>query len=97
MIPTFFKGSTDVKDMLQDLVDDGLIGIHGGRVEVRKRLSELGALLRREGLQGYNTVSSINHPETEIGVAFYMDLFTFKEARASLLRGYELLSRKPIP
>ncbi|ALN64582.1 hypothetical protein GLA29479_3731 [Lysobacter antibioticus] len=96
MIPTFFKGSTDVKDMLQDLVDDGLIGIQGGRVEVRKRLSELDALLRREGLRGYNTATSINHPDTEIGVAFYMDLFTFNEARASLLRGYELLNRQPV-
>lgn len=84
-----FKCSDSLDDMQQSLKDDGLIGVSGGRVSVRKVLSELISSINRgeESEDRYMSLTC-NHPDTELGYAWDTSSFTPNEAKSCVLKAY---------
>ncbi|UUA72069.1 hypothetical protein [Cellvibrio sp. QJXJ] len=84
-----YKCTDSVSDMVQSLIDDGLIGISGGRVNVRKVLDELISGLNRENNdnEGYMS-TTYNHPGTELGYAWDTARFSLSEAKSIVLKNY---------
>lgn len=84
-----FEGPEDAGVIFNALKDDGLVGICGGRLEVREKLKRVSALIENEALKGYYASSSINHPMTELGYAFNEALYSIEQARSYVTEAYE--------
>lgn len=84
-----FDGFEDAAVILQALKDDGLVGVFGGRLEVREKLRKVQSLIEREGLKGYWADSTINHSETELGYGYNEELFSIEKARRYVVKAYD--------
>lgn len=85
-----FKCTDSIQDMEQSLLDDGLIGVSGGRVSIRNKLDELIAkinLFKEENEERYVHLS-INHPDTELGYAWDPARFSLEKAKSVVLKTY---------
>ena len=85
---TIFQGFDPEQDILNELKTDGLIGISGGRVEVRNKLEKVRDLINGEVLQTYHAHSTINHQDTELGYAYDEERFSLKEAQDLIMKSY---------
>jgi len=85
-----YKCTDSVSDMEQSLIGDGLIGVSGGRVSVRKVLGELTSGINNEDNdeEGYMSLT-YNHPDTELGYAWDVTRFSVSEARSIVLKTYD--------
>lgn len=86
---TIFQGYNPEQDILNALKADGLVGISGGRLEVREKLKKVQDLINSEGCKTYHAQSTINHPETELGYAFDEERFSLQEAQKLVAKSYE--------
>ena len=91
MVVELFKCVDDIQSMEQSLLNDGLIGVSGGRVSVREKLGELMEtvnFLRQEDEEDFLFLT-YNHPETELGYAWDSARYTFEQAKSTVLRAYD--------
>ena len=61
-----FQGYDNAHEILQEVIDSGIVGISGGRVEVRNKLKKVVSLAAEEGRNSVVAHSTINHPDTEL-------------------------------
>jgi hypothetical protein len=84
-----FRGSDDERDILDALEIDGLVGVFGGRLEVRERLSRVQALIQELEREGFWAHSTIDHPDTELGYGYDEDRFSPEEARRLVTAAFD--------
>jgi len=84
-----YNGVAEANEILQSLKDDGLVGISGGRVQVREKLREVANLIEEENIEEYHANSTINHPDTELGYAYDSERFTLNKAQTDVTQAYE--------
>jgi putative alpha-1,2-mannosidase len=89
MSAPLFRGGDDEREILDALEINGLVGVHGGRLEVREKLSRVQALITELELEGYSAHSTINHPDTELGYGYDTDRFSPEEARRLVTAAYD--------
>lgn len=63
-----FSRNESLDVILDAIEDDGLVGLHGGRLEVRGRLQELEYLLLNEDEPVNYVTALIDLPDTELGL-----------------------------
>ncbi|MFD1218490.1 hypothetical protein [Microbulbifer celer] len=91
LIVKILSCADDVKNMEQTLKDDGLIGVSGGRISVRRKLGEVIEeinCLKHEDEEGYVCLT-YNHPETELGYAWDASKYSHEEAKSMVLEAYD--------
>lgn len=86
---TIFEGTTDPELLLEQVLLDGVVGIHGMRVAVREVLLKLRAVAWKRGHRSIAALT-FDHPDTELGYAFDGDRYRLTAARDAVLAAYEL-------
>ena len=85
---TIFKDTDLEHDILNELKNNGLIGISGGRVFVRAKLVKVQNLINAEELEEYWAQFTLNHQETELGVAYDKNRYSMQEAQKHVTKSY---------
>jgi hypothetical protein len=83
-----FQNKDDAQSIFEELKSSGLVGVNGGRLEVRDKLKEVQALIEKEGLKGYFAHSSINHQETELGYGYDESRCSMEDAQKYVTQRY---------
>lgn len=86
---TIFKGSDPEQDILDELKSVGIVGVSGGRLEVRAKLGKVQSLIDDEELDGYRAKSTLNHPGTELGYGYDEDRYSMQEAQEFVTNSYD--------
>ncbi|MFN4264436.1 MAG: hypothetical protein ACK4F8_01670 [Aquabacterium sp.] len=92
MIVEIFNTSDDAQRIMDAVLLDGVAGIHGGRVAVRKRLGEVAELAESAGHRSINAYLTIDHPDTELGYPFDSTRFDRQEASKLVRTAYDAKS-----
>lgn len=90
-MPVFsiFTCNNDLSEIFEDLKNDGLICLQGGRVEVRKKLKELEAFIETEEPKNEFFHLTFDHPETELGFSYDENNYSMDEAKNLAIKTYE--------
>jgi len=86
-----FDGNEEAEVILQSMKDDGIVGVSGGRMEVRAKLSEVQDLIDEEGLKGYWAQLTINHPDAELGYGYHEERYTMAQTKEYVTQAYDAL------
>jgi hypothetical protein len=86
---TIFNGSDSEQVILNELKTNGIIGISGGRLEVRAKLEKVQHLINTEGLEGYWAQSTLNHTDTELGYGYDENRYSMQEAQKLTTKSYD--------
>jgi len=86
-----FDGTEDADVILQSMKDAGIVGVSGGRMEVRAKLSEVQALINEEGLKGHWARSTIDHPDAELGYGYHEERYTMAQTKEYVTQAYDAL------
>jgi hypothetical protein len=89
-VVTIFSVEAADDDIIATLAIDGIAGWHGRRTDVRKKLQKISDLLRTESQEQGWCLLSIDHPTTEIGIAYHPDKFdSINVAKNLVITSYE--------
>ena len=86
---TIFGGGDSEKEILAELKSAGIVGISGGRLEVRAKLKRVQTEIEMEDLEGYWAHSTLNHPDTELGYGYDEKKYSAKEAEEAVTKSYD--------
>ena len=84
-----FRGGDSEHDILAELKFAGIVGVSGGRLEVRAKLRMVQNLIENENLKGFWAQSTMNHPDTELGYGYDEDRHGMQEARELVIKSYD--------
>lgn len=86
-----FSGSDLTEDIVNEALNSGIVGINGGRLEVRKKMKEIRE--RLEQLENINimALSTYDHPATELGIIYDDTVYNSKDARNEIISSYDNL------
>lgn len=87
-----FDASDNARDILDEVLENGIAGISGGRVGTRRKLREVAGLAEEEGHESIRATSTINHPETELAFPYDDSQYELQEAKAMVERAYAVKS-----
>jgi hypothetical protein len=85
---TIFRDTDFEQDILDKLINEGLVGISGGRLAVRAKLEKVQDLIDTEKLEGYWAKSTLNHPDTELGYGYDENRYNMQEAQKLITESY---------
>lgn len=86
---TIFRDTDSEQNILDELKNDGLVGISGGRLAVRAKLGKVQNLIDAEELDGYWAQSTLNHPDTELGYGYDENRYSMQEAQKLVTESYD--------
>jgi hypothetical protein len=84
-----FEGHDEAREILDEVVTNGIAGISGGRVQVRQKLNEVAELAVQEGHESVIAHSTINHPDTELGYPYDENVYGHSEAKKAVELAYD--------
>ena len=86
-----FKCTDSIEAMEQSLRDDGLIGISGGRISVRRALDELLSQINELENNEEERFGGLtyNHPNTELAYIWDSEKFSLKQAKRIVKEAYD--------
>jgi hypothetical protein len=89
MIVKMFDDCDSAQDILNAIVLNGVAGVSGGRVAVRKKLGEVSKLAEKGKYQSIIANVSIDHPDTELGYPYDNAKLDLNEARDEVRKAYD--------
>lgn len=90
--PKLFRCTDSIEDILNELIGYGLVGISGGRKEVRGFNGLINEEIRRLKLKDIFCYSTYNHPLTELSYPFNINKFNSDEAKSLVIHTYDELN-----
>ncbi|MCY1271334.1 hypothetical protein D9M69_455840 [compost metagenome] len=82
-------------EVLDSALDNGVVGICGGRTSVRRLLNEVHDLAEKDGHEQIIALSTCNHPDAELAYIYDQERYNSDRARAKVIAAYDLtLSRE---
>lgn len=84
-----FKGHDDAREILDEVLTNGIAGISGGRIQVREKLNEVAGLAEQEGNESVMATSTSNHPNTELAYPYDESAYGHTEAKQAVERAYD--------
>jgi hypothetical protein len=84
-----FNDRDDAREILQEIMDNGIAGICGGRMAVRNRLKEVARIAYEDDHDSIRANSTINHPATELAYPYDETRYEHQEARQAVEHAYD--------
>lgn len=84
-----FKDHDEAREILDEVLTNGVAGISGGRIQVRNKLNEVAVLAEQESHESVMADSTIHHPETELAYPYDMNVYDRTEAKKVVERAYD--------
>lgn len=85
-----FRCYDDAQDVLDCALENGIVGISGGRLSVRRLLREVHDLAVAGGHEQIMALSTYDHPDTELAYIYDNELYDSAVARARIIKTYDL-------
>jgi hypothetical protein len=84
-----FNGSAEEQEIFDELKLSGIVGVSGGRLQVRNKLENVQILIEENDLESYFAQSTINHPCTELGYGYDENRYSMEEAKGLVTNSYD--------
>jgi len=84
-----FSGSDLTTDIINEVNNSGIVGISGGRLEVRAKLKDVEKLKDNSNIIAQSTY---NHPATELAIIYNGNDYTAEEAKKEIISSYDKLN-----
>ena len=65
-----FEDDSNANYILDEVLENGVVGISGGKLAARGRLAEVRELAEQNSYEHIVAISTINHPDTELAYIF---------------------------
>lgn len=85
-----FEASTDANAILKEVLENGLAGISGGRVETRNKLGLIASLAEEKGHKYVVARSTINHMTCELAFLYDASRYEHLVAKRTVINAYNL-------
>lgn len=87
----------DIQKMADEIISNDIIGMHGGRLHVRKIMREVVDLIEKYNDETIfedeqieiSCPSSYDHPDTELGYLFNCKKYSYDIAKKAVIRAYD--------
>ncbi|MGB4075541.1 hypothetical protein [Pseudomonas sp.] len=86
-----FEDDESTLEMLEHVLEQGIAGISGGRLETRIRLAEVQDLAERRGHKEIVALATVNHFWGELAFIFDQDIYRFDNAKQAVVDAYNKL------
>lgn len=86
-----FEDEESALEMLEHVLEQGIAGIAGGRMETRKRLANVRDLAERNGRHEIVALATVNHFWGELAFVFDQEVYRFDKAKQAVVEAYDKL------
>lgn len=86
-----FSGSDSTENIVNEALHNGIVGIHGGRLEVRKKMKEVRKELEQLESNNIIALSTYDHPATELGIIYDDNIYNSVDAKNEIISSYDNL------
>lgn len=84
-----FRCTYQAQDVLDAALEDGIVGISGGRLSARRLLSQVHELAADGAHENIAANATYNHPETELAYIFDIELYDSAKAKSKVIAAFD--------
>lgn len=84
-----FRCTDQAQDVLDTALEAGIVGISGGRLSVRRLLSQVHQLAVDGAHENITANATYNHPETELAYIFDLELYDSAKAKSKVIAAFD--------
>jgi len=84
-----FSCSDSTTAIINEVKNNRIVGISGGRLEVRAKLKDVEDLKNKSNIIAQSTY---NHPATELAIIYDENNYTYEDAKEEIINSYDKLN-----